>query len=127
MGTFAKILLFVADDRYKTRLLLRARVSDVQKVPHFIVYGDPDTIDGESWTVQVEVLQHLPQAAGPPAEDPIPINLDLQLGVPFDFYGLGQPANGPNLENNREQNPDGWEIGLRKFRHKISKCKRVWA
>lgn len=66
VGTFAKVLLYVADDRYLTRLLVRAKVIDVKMVPQFIVYGDPDTFDGESWTIQVEVLQHHTQANGPP-------------------------------------------------------------
>ena len=60
MGTFARVLLYEADERYLARLLVRARVKDVQKVLQFIVYEDPDTIDGESWTIQCEVLQHKP-------------------------------------------------------------------
>lgn len=63
-------------------------------VPQFIVYGDPDTFDGESWTIQVEVLQHHTQANGPPEEG------NLELGLPFDFFGLGQPVNGPNVDLN---------------------------
>ena len=51
MGNFARVLLYEADERYLARLLVRARVKDVQKVPQFIVYEDPDTIDGESWTI----------------------------------------------------------------------------
>lgn len=108
VGTFAKVLLFVAEDRYKTRLLLRVRVTNVEKVPQFIVYGDLDTVAGESWTVQVEVLQHLPQADGPPAEDPILVNLNLELGLPFYFYGLGQPVIGQNLDQEQDQNMAGW-------------------
>jgi hypothetical protein len=46
---------------------------------------------------------------GPPVEDPIPVNLDLELGLPFDFYGLGQTINGPNVDPNPEQNQDGWD------------------
>lgn len=84
-------------------------MTNVQKVPQFIVYGDPDTLDGESWTIQVQVLQHQPQAAGPPVEDPIPVNLNLELGLPFAFYALGQPVIGPNMDLNFGQNLDGWD------------------
>lgn len=94
VGGFARVLVFEADERYKTRLLVRAKVKDVQKVPQFLVYEDPEVSDGENWTIQCEVLQHKPQGDGPPQEDPIPENLELELGLPFDFIGLGQPANG---------------------------------
>lgn len=65
IGNFARVLLLEADERFKARLLVRARVKDVQKVPQFIVYEDPDTIDGDSWIVQCEVLQHKPQGELP--------------------------------------------------------------
>lgn len=103
VGNFARVLLLEADERYKARLLVRARVKDVQKVPQFIVYEDPDSIDGDSWTVQCEVLQHKPQGEIPPPEDPIPENIDLEHGLPFDFFGLGQPVNGPNVQKNQIQ------------------------
>jgi hypothetical protein len=51
VGGFARVLLMEADDRFKARLLVQARVKDVQKVPQFIVFEDPDTIDGDSWTI----------------------------------------------------------------------------
>jgi len=31
------------------------------------------------------------------------MNLNLELGLPFDFFGLGQPVNGPNVTNNQMQ------------------------
>lgn len=117
MGSFAKVPLYEADDRFLARLLVRARVTDVEKVPQFIVYEDPDTIDGESWTIQCEVLQHKPQENAPPEEDPIPENVDLELGLPFDFFGLGQPINGPDdqadLDQRQAQNAwDPWPVEI---------------
>lgn len=103
VGSFAKVLLYEADERYLARLLVRAKVSDVQKVPQFIVYEEPDTIDGQSWTIQCEVLQHKPQGGGPPEEVPIPKNLDLEQGLPFDFIGLGQRVDGPDGQENQNQ------------------------
>lgn len=59
IGNFARILLCEADECYLTRLLVRAKVKDVSKVPQFVVFEDPDVANGESWTIQVEVLlQH---------------------------------------------------------------------
>jgi len=41
-------LLWEKDDRLLCRLMVRARVTDIQKVPQFIVYSDPDTVDDDS-------------------------------------------------------------------------------
>lgn len=112
LGTFAKVLLWEADDRLLTRLLVRAKVKDVEKVPHFIVYEDPHNVDGESWTIQCEVLKHKPQDEGPPEENPIPENLDLEISPPYDFFGLGQPINGQNAEQNQGQNQGAWNPWL---------------
>lgn len=32
-------------------VMVRVRATDLEKMPQFIVYSDPDTIDGESWTI----------------------------------------------------------------------------
>jgi len=48
-------------------------------------------------------LQHKPQDGGPPIEDPIPVDLDSELGMPFDFFGLGQPINGPVVLDEQNQ------------------------
>lgn len=71
-------------------------------VPQFNVYSNPDTIDGESWTVQCEVLQHQLEHQGPPVEDPVPEDVDMEARVPLNFFGLVQPVNG--LNDQEEQN-----------------------
>ena len=91
VGTFARISLIVANPKYKTRLLLKVRIKEARQVPQFIVLGDPDTPLDESWTAQVEILQLNHPGEAPPPEEQIPVNVDPELGVPFDFFGLGQP------------------------------------
>lgn len=115
VGNFARVLLYEADERYLTMLLVRARVKDVRKVPQFIVYEDSEVVGGESQTVQVEVLQHHPQANGPPEEDTIPEEVDPEVGMPVDFFGLGQPVNGLNVDLNQEQDQgaqDPWPLEI---------------
>lgn len=58
---FARVLLFVVDECHRCTLLIRARVTDLEKVPQFIVYSDPNMVDGDLWTLQCEVLQQHPQ------------------------------------------------------------------
>lgn len=43
-------------------------------------------LNGDSWTIQCEVVQ------GPPLEDLVPDELELESVVPFDFFVLRQPA-----------------------------------
>lgn len=79
--------------------MVKARVTSVHEVPHFLVYSDPrhflvyfDPLDvnGDSWTIQCEVMQYHPLGQGPPVEDPMPDELELENVVSFDFFGLGQ-------------------------------------
>jgi hypothetical protein len=48
---------------------------------------------------------------GPPLEDPVPENVDLGMGLPFEFFGLGQPVNGLNNpeEHLANQQQDAWD------------------
>lgn len=110
VGEFARVLLWEHDDRLQCRLLVGARVTDVQLVPQFIVYSNSDTVDGESWTLQCEVLQHHPAEQVPPQEDPIPEDIDMEMGVPFDFFSLGQPVGGPEVleDQNQEAQQGNW-------------------
>jgi len=51
VGSFSRVILWEVDDIFFNRILVRAKVKDVEKVPQFIMYEDPNTIDGESWTI----------------------------------------------------------------------------
>ena len=39
-----------------------------------------------------------------PIEDAIPDDVDIEAGVPFDFFGLGQPVHGPNEQDEQNDN-----------------------
>ena len=97
IGEFARVLHFEADPRQKCRLLIRARVTDLEMIPQFIVYSDPDSVNGDSWTLQCEILQQVQQnhQQAPPEEE-IPNELNMEPIIPFDFFGLGQPIDGNN-------------------------------
>jgi hypothetical protein len=112
-GEFGKVQRWVADDRFRARLLIRIRVNELAKIPQFILYTDPENVDGDSWTLQCEVLQPHEVQIGPPMEEPVPENVDMEVGVPFDFFGLGQPLNGPNVQDglNDNQNNAGDQLG----------------
>lgn len=95
MGPFGKAIAWNNDPDHLTRMLVRARVVDLESIPHFVVFSDTVGYEGDSWTIQVEILQHENIGNGPPDEEPVPPP-ELDQGPPlFDFFGLGQQVLAP--------------------------------
>ena len=55
------------------RIIVRARAADLESVPKFIVLTDSPGFQGDSWTIQCEIIQHEMLGAGPADEDQIPV------------------------------------------------------
>jgi hypothetical protein len=89
---FGRLILYEVSDEFPGRVMARVRITNLQEVPHFIVYSDSHNVHGDSWTVQCEIIQHNDLAVAPPEEDPVPDELEMGDHVPFDFFGLGQPV-----------------------------------
>jgi len=106
VAKFAKVLLFQLVDGVEASLLIRARVRDISQVPQFVVFEDPDTVGGESFTIQCELLRHKDPAEVPLPQDPVPEDNILEHLMLFDFFGLGQPVLGQNA--NAEGDWDPW-------------------
>jgi len=102
LAPFAKIIDWHADDRRKVRVLARARVADLEAVPQFIVLSDIPGFEGESWTIQCEIVQREMLGAGPQDED-IPEQVQIQGQLPFDFFGLGQNVQNQQVEPPQQQ------------------------
>jgi len=100
------VLLFQLVDGVEASLLIRARVRDISQVPQFVVFEDPDTVGGESFTVQCELLRHKDPTEVPLPQDPVPEDNILEHPMSFDFFGLGQPVLGQNA--NAEGDWDPW-------------------
>jgi len=92
ISDFGKVILWEESHSFLGRIMVRARVTSIHAVPQFIVYYDSMDMNGDSWTIQCEVVQHHQLGEGPPHEDPVPDELELEHVVPFDFFGLGQPV-----------------------------------
>jgi len=77
------------------RVFVKARVSGLDSIPWFFVFTEGTEPTSDSWSVQIEVFQStliggLPQDEDFPPDDPA----NLQPGF-FDFFGFGQPGDGP--------------------------------
>jgi hypothetical protein len=110
-------LLFWQRDNVLARIIIKARVTDLIDIPHYIIISEGDFFEGVSLTVQCEILQQDLLGGMPQDEDIPPGGLDDN----FIFPGIGlggfqnqQQLNWPlwpqgqhvNPENVEEQIPD---------------------
>lgn len=84
--SFGRIILWQKDN-VLGRVILKARVTELTDVPHYIVISKGDDFEGTSLTGQCEILQQNLMGGGPPDEDIPPGGLDD--GFIFPALGLG--------------------------------------
>lgn len=111
ISSFGRLLYIQQEEGRLTRVIIRARVIDLQSIPHFIVFAESEGFESDSWTVQCEILQHNLLRGGPQDEDPVP-ELAVGDGAPFDFFGLGQPGAGLVLgeQEQQQEQPEGQDL-----------------
>ncbi|KAJ1255462.1 hypothetical protein BS78_K215400 [Paspalum vaginatum] len=101
--SFGRFISWEGDDNHLSRLVVRARVLDLEEVPKFISLTDAEGFEGESWTVQCEILQQEMLGAQPPDEEPVAVENEIDPNVPFHFFGFGQEGHGPQQPNEAQQ------------------------
>ncbi|KAG2621112.1 hypothetical protein PVAP13_3NG178000 [Panicum virgatum] len=121
ISEFGKIFVWEEDHSHLARVIVKARVVDLTEIPLFLVCSEGENFEGDSWTAQCEILKVNMLGGGPPVEDDPPNGPDgLQPNL-FEFFGFGQPGNGPNngpgLPPNDQANDgvqdmdaDAWEL-----------------
>jgi hypothetical protein len=85
LAPFGRMLMWENDRNHMTRLMVRARVSDLQDAPQFIVVTEAEGFQGESWMVQVEIIEQELLGGFPTDEEPVIEQLAQGNPVPFDF------------------------------------------
>lgn len=95
ISPFDHVMSWVDDENHMSRLLVRARVIDYESIPQFIVMTEGEGFQGESWTIQCEILQGNLLGGLPQDEDPAPGPDAFPPGGPYDYFGFGQPGNAP--------------------------------
>jgi hypothetical protein len=98
------MIMWENEREHLTRLMVRARVYDLQDVPQFLVLTEAEGFQGESWSVQVEIVEQ-EMLGALPADEELVLEPNVQGNlVPFDFFNLGQQ--GPPPQQNQNQNLD---------------------
>jgi hypothetical protein len=96
IGSFGRVLMWDPDISNATRLLVKARVTSLQEVPHFIVFSVAEGFHGVSWTVQCDIVQQFMLGALPQDEEPVPPYPHNGHQLLVEFFGLGQLV--PNFQ-----------------------------
>jgi hypothetical protein len=86
LGSFGRMIMWENDRDHLQRLMVRARVTDLREVPYFLVLTKAEGFHGESWTVQVEIVEQEMLGALPADEDPIPVLQENAQPMLFDFF-----------------------------------------
>jgi hypothetical protein len=95
IGSFGRVVLWENYRRNLARLLVRVRVTYLVDVPHFILLTESEGFEGESWTIQCEVLQQELLGGGLADEEPVPVPNPNGQPSMFDFFDLGQSGQPP--------------------------------
>jgi hypothetical protein len=93
LGEHDHIIAWEEDPNLITRVLVKARVVNLEEIPWFIVSTEGPGFNGDSWTIQVEIIQARMLGGLGPDEDIPPGPDDLQPHF-FDIFGFGQPGHG---------------------------------
>lgn len=72
VAVFGKLIVWEEDPNNLARAIVKVRVVDLSEIPWFLVYSEGEDFEGNSWTVQVEILQYRLLGAGPADEDQPP-------------------------------------------------------
>ena len=92
---FGKLMVWEEDHSRQARTLVKVRVTGLDAVPWFLNFSEAEEPESDSWTVQCEIILIRMLGAQPQDEDFPPDDLDDVDPNNFDFFGFGQPGNGP--------------------------------
>jgi hypothetical protein len=89
ISSFGRLLLWENDRAHLARLLVKARVTELESDPHFLVISEAEGFQGKSWMMQCEILDEHLLGGLLADEEPIPeLNANGQPPID-DFFGLG--------------------------------------
>jgi hypothetical protein len=106
LGDHGHIIAWEEDSNHIARVLVKARVVNLEEIPWFIVSTEGPGFNGDSWTIQVEIIQTRMLGGLGPDEDIPPGPDDIQPHF-FDFFGFGQPGHGPAFQLQPQQQNHG--------------------
>jgi hypothetical protein len=101
IGDHGQVIAWEEDHNNLARVLIKVRVVNLEDIPWFIVSTEGPGFEGDSWTIQTEIIQTRMLGVNAADENIPPGPDDLQPEF-FDFFGFGQP----HLEHVPENEPN---------------------
>lgn len=95
VSQFGKLMVWEEDHDNMARALVKVRVTGLDDIPWFLNFSEGETPDSDSWTVQCEIISANMLGDQPQNEDFPPNDPDDFDPNRFEFFGFGQPGQGP--------------------------------
>lgn len=95
ISQFGKLIVWEKDHNRMATILVKSRVSSLDTIPWFFNFTEGADPESDCWTAQCEVLLTRMLGAQPQDEDFPPDDPDDVNPNAFDFFGFGQPRQGP--------------------------------
>jgi hypothetical protein len=114
LGGHGQVIAWEEDPNHVARVLVKARVVSLEEIPWFIVSTEGPGFNGDSWTIQTEIIQANMLGGLAADEDFPPLEVQPEL---FQFFGIGQQAQDPFLpqqnlnQQQHEENVHGCQQG----------------
>lgn len=107
LGDHGQLIAWEEDPNHLGRVLVKDRVVNLEEIPWFVVGTEGPGFHGDSWTFQTDIIQAT-MLGGLTADEDNPSRPDDIQQEFFDFFGYGQPGQGPfqgniNQPNNVEE------------------------
>lgn len=113
LADWGRLVTWEEDPTHLARMLVKVRVVDLEEIPWFIFTSEGDDFEGDTWIAQCEIIQTRMLGEQTPDEDQPPNGPDDDVNPNlFDFFGFGQPGQGPAppAELDNAPNVDGWGL-----------------
>lgn len=95
VSQFGKLMVWEEDHDNMARALVKVRVTCLHDIPWFFRFSEGESPESGSWTVQCEIISTTMLGAQPQDEDFPPDDLEDIDPNHFEFFGYGQPGQGP--------------------------------
>jgi len=110
ISQFGKLIVWEEDQNHLATILVKARVSCLDAIPCFFNFTEGSDPESDCWTAQCEILLTRLLGAHAQDEDFPPVDPDDVDPNNFDFFGFGQPGQGPPPPPNRP--PDNFNANV---------------
>jgi hypothetical protein len=102
IASFGRVMIWKNGRSNLARLFVRARVTELQDVPHYIVYTDMEGFQGQPWTIQCEILEQNLLGVEAADEEQVPVANAMGQPPPYDFFWIRTDGTAPSDQQQQQ-------------------------